>query len=1616
MTTYLQYNDPVRIVWRKGDVTDPYVSITEPQKIINNVIVLQEIPDEFNHVVISGLTEIYEGTPATNEFIVNYQNGMVTFNSSKEATTVTATYKGRGIIQYPAERIYAHNDNPSAIQNLQEIIDSAQTAIEFIDDATVIIDQATAAISDATTQAAYAQTQGNYAKAQGDYGKAQGDYAKLAGDSLVFKGTYAAGTAYVARNIVSYNGATYMATASTTGNLPTNTTFWKRMGNMIWKGTYSTATAYIYGDFVIDSNGYNMYMSISDTNTNNLLTNTSFWAKMISVQTVVDNMLTATTNATNAATSANTAAGLANTAKTNADTATTAANTAAGLANTAKTNADTATTAANTAAGLANTAKTNADTAATNANSKATIAQTQADYATAVGDSLVHKGTYAAGTSYKVRNIVYYNGATYMCILDTLGNLPTVATYWKKVTNMVWKGTYSSATTYNFGDTVVDSVNENVYICILDGTLNKVLTTTANWTLLLSVSTVIANATSATTSANNAAIAANNLVTATTHKGTYVPGTAYVPNNIVEYLGSSYMNIVGSTGIAPTDASKWKLLASKGDQGIQGVQGIQGATGATGSQGIQGATGATGSAGATGSQGIQGVKGDKGDKGVAWKDVYAGATAYIVDDVVYYSGSTYRCILASTGNVPTNTTYWTPVALKGTDGIGSGTVLSVTSSNADIVVTSGTSNPDLAISTTLKNTWNGKQNALGFTPENIANKGANSGYAGLGLDGKVPASQLSTTQTISTLKIGTTRNIRDLGTFTTTSGVANQKVYVTFPANNFHGIIDLIVSGGWSTGDASGIVRKRFSLILQNTGTISRQTTRYVEVIGGISDDIAITDFIYDAANTRYVATIAQLTTNGNSFSVHLEATSGNPTYSDRVDLITIGSVITSDTTVYPAPVINYNDNILMDASLIMDSIADTASQSSRPIVFNTTDASAVKTTNNYLQVDVSNDLRYFKAGAGGYTVYHTNNHNSTGDPHSQYALANGTRTFNGAVTIDNGNQVLLLKPGASQDHVYMGFFARSATPTVRSAYFGFASAATTSISLANEITNGNINLLTTGTGTVTVNGNQVLTVAGGNLTGALTMDANIIMDSITDGASSSSRAISFNTTNASSVKTTTNSLSVDTNNTLYYTKAGVGNIVLHDGIHGNTGDPHTQYAPKASPTFSGTLTAATVSVSGDISVAGALVSTGSFANGYFWKKVGTVPSASSNAYILLALTTALNVRINGSMFGVRQTGSTTRTNDEIKIMLSSNSAAVFSGSYHTYRSSASSVPTINLVTVTYAGADYYAIELIAGSTSSYGDVNFVGNIANTTISVVDVAVVTNILPTTSLVTGSTTFNGAIVLPSTTSIGSVTNTEIGYLSGVTSAIQTQINARATSASPTLTGTVNVTGTLNATNSVNITKDNARADFIRPSGGTGQYVGIRTYNDTTLVGQLLYDITNSKWVMNNNASTTYYDVLHTNNHNSTGDPHSQYVTASGNRAFTGVTTITYASPSLRFVETGVTAENTTWDIQANAESLNFRIANDAYSSSTTYMQIDRTGLTVDTVNIVNGLFQVAGNTVLHAGNHGNSGDVHTQYALKTLIGANSGIAGLGSDGKVPLAQLPTISANSQWGAF
>jgi len=50
---------------------------------------------------------------------------------------------------------------------------------------------------------------------------------------------------------------------------------------------------------------------------------------------------------------------------------------------------------------------------------------------------------------------------------------------------------------------------------------------------------------------------------------------------------------------------------------------------------------------------------------LTFQGAYAGGTTYYPNDIVGYNGSSYICILQSTGNLPTNATYWSVLAQAG---------------------------------------------------------------------------------------------------------------------------------------------------------------------------------------------------------------------------------------------------------------------------------------------------------------------------------------------------------------------------------------------------------------------------------------------------------------------------------------------------------------------------------------------------------------------------------------------------------------------------------------------------------------------------------------------------------------------------------------------------------------------------------------------------------------------------------------------------------------------------------------------------------------------------------------------------------------------------------------
>ena len=72
-----------------------------------------------------------------------------------------------------------------------------------------------------------------------------------------------------------------------------------------------------------------------------------------------------------------------------------------------------------------------------------------------------------------------------------------------------------------------------------------------------------------------------------------------------------------------------------------------------------------------------------------WQGAYAGGTAYTVDDVVSYNGSSYICIQASTGNLPTNATYFEQMSSAGTNGTDGTDLTSTLTTQGDLIYRDG---------------------------------------------------------------------------------------------------------------------------------------------------------------------------------------------------------------------------------------------------------------------------------------------------------------------------------------------------------------------------------------------------------------------------------------------------------------------------------------------------------------------------------------------------------------------------------------------------------------------------------------------------------------------------------------------------------------------------------------------------------------------------------------------------------------------------------------------------------------------------------------------------------------------------------------------------------------
>ena len=102
--------------------------------------------------------------------------------------------------------------------------------------------------------------------------------------NFALKGEYDSNTQYYFQNMVTYGGSLYICKADAKGKTPTNTAYWEKISekgekgdvgvNTNFKGEYKASTAYVLGDAVVYQG--NLYYAKAST-TGNLPTNTTYW-------------------------------------------------------------------------------------------------------------------------------------------------------------------------------------------------------------------------------------------------------------------------------------------------------------------------------------------------------------------------------------------------------------------------------------------------------------------------------------------------------------------------------------------------------------------------------------------------------------------------------------------------------------------------------------------------------------------------------------------------------------------------------------------------------------------------------------------------------------------------------------------------------------------------------------------------------------------------------------------------------------------------------------------------------------------------------------------------------------------------------------------------------------------------------------------------------------------------------------------------------------------------------------------------------------------------------------------------------------------------------------------
>ena len=125
----------------------------------------------------------------------------------------------------------------------------------------------------------------------------------------------------------------------------------------------------------------------------------------------------------------------------------------------------------------------------------------------------------------------------------------------------------------------------------------------------------------------------------------------------------------------------------------------------------------------------------------------------------------------------------------------------------------------------------------------------------------------------------------------------------------------------------------------------------------------------------------------------------------------------------------------------------------------------------------------------------------------------------------------------------------------------------------------------------------------------------------------------------------------------------------------------------------------------------------------------------------------------------------------------------------------------------------------------------------------------------TETIIGDKTFTGTVTLPSTTSIGTITSTELGYVDGVTSSIQTQIDNKIEKVTSTDNAVVRFDGITGAVQNSSVSIDD-NGNLIHTQGGVYSYSEYG-FNSNDYAGSFVYI---RRYALNNTTPVYEHQVV------------------------------------------------------------------------------------------------------------------------------------------------------------